>query len=144
MMLDFIETSGADIESAVMRALSELGVTRDQVRVDVIEEPLRRPLGLGTRPARVRVTVVSRPTSAEPVASVSQPQVPATPKVIAAPPPADPPIADAITASVKPPEAKPIPAVPRHFDADDEEHDASSTPAELDEEADMSTDILRT
>jgi spoIIIJ-associated protein len=57
-MNQFIESTGPDVESAVADALVQLGVTRDRVQVEVLEEPLRRLLGLGLRPARVRVTVI--------------------------------------------------------------------------------------
>ncbi len=74
-MSDFIETTGADIESAVAAALSELGVARDSVRIDVLEEPTRRLLGLGTRQARVRVTVIHRSTGIQ--LMVDEPEMPA-------------------------------------------------------------------
>jgi spoIIIJ-associated protein len=55
-MSDAIETTGADIESAVQAALAQLGLVREQVSVEVLEEPHRRLLGLGNKLARVRVT----------------------------------------------------------------------------------------
>jgi spoIIIJ-associated protein len=56
-----IEVTAADIESAIEKGIAELGVSRDDVMVDVIEEPSRRLLGLGTRQARVRLTVIRAP-----------------------------------------------------------------------------------
>ncbi|MGI6164070.1 MAG: Jag N-terminal domain-containing protein, partial [Bacillota bacterium] len=49
-----IEKSGRTVEEAVESALSDLGVSEDDVIVEVIEEPTRGFLGiLGGRDARV-------------------------------------------------------------------------------------------
>ncbi|HHY92620.1 MAG TPA: protein jag, partial [Firmicutes bacterium] len=59
-----IEESGRSVEEALAQALSKLGLTRDQVEVEVLEEGSRGLLGLlGGRPARVRVK--ARPRAAE-------------------------------------------------------------------------------
>jgi len=55
-MSDAIETTGADVEAAVQTALAQLGLAREQVKIEVLEEPQRRLLGLGNKLARVRVT----------------------------------------------------------------------------------------
>ncbi len=56
-MAETVEKSGRTVEEAVEEALASLGLTRDRVEVDVLEEPTRGVLGLiGQRPARVRVT----------------------------------------------------------------------------------------
>ncbi|MEW5762482.1 MAG: RNA-binding cell elongation regulator Jag/EloR [Bacillota bacterium] len=53
-----VEKSGKTVEEAVAAALQELGVGREQVKVEVLEEGTRGLLGLiGGRAARVRVTV---------------------------------------------------------------------------------------
>ena len=59
-----VETVGADVESAVAEGLAILGVERDEVEVEVLEEPSRGVFGLGAREARVRVTVKPEPTPA--------------------------------------------------------------------------------
>jgi spoIIIJ-associated protein len=52
-----VEKSARTVEEAVESAVRELGVSKDDVIVDVIEEPTRGFLGiLGGRDARVRVT----------------------------------------------------------------------------------------
>ncbi|TDA70664.1 MAG: KH domain-containing protein [Clostridia bacterium] len=52
------EAMGKTVEEAVAAALAELGVGREEVEVEVLEEPGRRILGLIPRgQARVRVTV---------------------------------------------------------------------------------------
>ncbi|MFO8061196.1 MAG: RNA-binding cell elongation regulator Jag/EloR [Bacillota bacterium] len=57
-MTSGITRHGRDVDEAVRNALSELGVSRDEVRVEVIEEGSRGILGIiGQREARVRVTV---------------------------------------------------------------------------------------
>src|SRR5258708_33649110 len=56
-----IEITATDVESAISKGVSELGVSREEVIVEVIEEPGRRLLGLGTRQARVRLTVIHAP-----------------------------------------------------------------------------------
>ncbi|MGE5572495.1 MAG: RNA-binding cell elongation regulator Jag/EloR [Bacteroidota bacterium] len=56
-MVQSVEKSGRTIEEAVEEALGELGLTRDRVEIEVLEEPARGLLGIvGQRPARVRVT----------------------------------------------------------------------------------------
>ncbi len=55
------EYSGRTVDEAVKRALAELGVAREQVNVDVIQEPRQALLGLGGREARVRVALRATP-----------------------------------------------------------------------------------
>lgn len=53
-----LERSGRSVETAVEEALRELGMRRDRVEVEVLEESSRGFFGiLGSRPARVRVLV---------------------------------------------------------------------------------------
>jgi len=61
-----IEASGPDIETAITNGITELGVSRADVIVEILEEPSRGLLGLGSRSARVRLTVIRAPRSAEP------------------------------------------------------------------------------
>lgn len=55
-MAQVVETSGADVEEAVDRALRQLGLTREQVDVDVVREGRKGFLGFGSEEAIVRVT----------------------------------------------------------------------------------------
>ncbi|MSQ41728.1 MAG: protein jag [Dehalococcoidia bacterium] len=55
-MARVVETSGADVEQATVRALAQLGLSRDQVDVDVVREGKRGFLGIGGEDAVVRVT----------------------------------------------------------------------------------------
>jgi len=52
-----IESEGKTVEEAVESALEQLEVSREQVDVEVIEEPHGGLFGLGSSPACVRVTV---------------------------------------------------------------------------------------
>lgn len=120
-MSQSIEASGPDIESAVADAVAQLGVTPDRVQVEILEEPIRRLLGLGVRPARVRVTVIGAvdapapapmlPTAAPKPAAEPKPTPAVEPELAVeasaiAPPEAKPPI-------VKPPRAKAEPRSPK-------------------------------
>jgi spoIIIJ-associated protein len=55
--VESIEASGKSVEEAVQQALIRLGKRRDEVEVTVLQEPSRGAFGLGSREARVRVTV---------------------------------------------------------------------------------------
>ncbi|WP_129599562.1 RNA-binding cell elongation regulator Jag/EloR [Anaerophilus nitritogenes] len=60
--MKFTDKTGKTVEEAVKNALDELKVVRDQVEIEVIEEPSRGILGFfGTKPAKVRVTVIDSP-----------------------------------------------------------------------------------
>ncbi len=53
--LGSIETSGESVQSAVEAGLAQLGVSRDQVEIEVIREGSRGVLGIGVRDALVRL-----------------------------------------------------------------------------------------
>lgn len=81
-----VEVSGADIESAIAEGLKQLDVSRENVIVDILDEPSRGLLGIGARMARVRLTTAVAPRSEreefvssaeaaeQEAATVSQPQ----------------------------------------------------------------------
>ena len=52
-----IESRGPSVEEAVATGLEELGVQKDAVEVEVLDEGSRGLLGIGARPARVRLVV---------------------------------------------------------------------------------------
>ncbi len=79
--MDSIEATGATIEEAIDAAARELQATRDEVEVEILENPSRGLLGLvGNRQARVRATRrpvgaapdAASPASTEPAATTSQ------------------------------------------------------------------------
>ncbi|MDO4393001.1 MAG: RNA-binding cell elongation regulator Jag/EloR [Bacillota bacterium] len=54
--MTYSEKYGVDVEEAVKYALQDLRLSRDEVEVEVLEEPSKGFLGLGSKLARVRVT----------------------------------------------------------------------------------------
>lgn len=55
------ETKGRTVEEAVAAALQELGISREQAEIEVLDEPAKGLFGLiGSRDARVRVTAHER------------------------------------------------------------------------------------
>ena len=67
-----METTGASVEAAIADGLARLGVGRDEVEVLVLGEPSRGVLGLGSREARVRLTVRMHPDAAAPAAAEAE------------------------------------------------------------------------
>jgi spoIIIJ-associated protein len=57
--MDFSEKWGQDVDEAVKLALKDLNCTVDQVEIQVLEEPSKGFLGLGSKLAKVRVTLKS-------------------------------------------------------------------------------------
>lgn len=51
-----LESEGKTVAEAVDAALQRLGVNRDQVEVQILQEPSSGFMGLGAKPARVRIT----------------------------------------------------------------------------------------
>src|SRR5258707_2262762 len=62
-----IEASGPDIEAAITKGVSDLGVSRADVIVEILEEPGGGLLGLGAKPAKVRLTLIRAPKIVEPI-----------------------------------------------------------------------------
>lgn len=61
------ERRGASVEEAVEAALQELGISEQEARVDVVQEPRSGALGIGAREAIVRVRAVASSTPPEDV-----------------------------------------------------------------------------
>ena len=53
--MENLEMSGKTVEEAIQRALAELGVSREEVKVTVLKEGRHGVLGLGADEARIRV-----------------------------------------------------------------------------------------
>ena len=89
-----IEARGPDVEEAIASGLSKLGVSRNRVEVEVVDEGRRGLLGIGGREVIVRLRVLSDPKPiVEPVAPPAvEPVETAEPKqettAVASPPPA--------------------------------------------------------
>ncbi|MCY0870825.1 MAG: Jag N-terminal domain-containing protein, partial [Firmicutes bacterium] len=56
-----LESVGKTVEAAVEAALKELGVSRERAEVAVLSAPVRGFFGMGSRAARVEVTVIDDP-----------------------------------------------------------------------------------
>ena len=57
--MESIEASGKSVEEAIARALVSLGKRRNEVEITVLQDASRGTFGLGSKDARVRVTVRS-------------------------------------------------------------------------------------
>lgn len=55
--MESVEASGKSIEDAILHALARLGRNRNEVEIQVLQEPSRGTRGMGVREARVRVFV---------------------------------------------------------------------------------------
>ncbi|MDH4137715.1 MAG: protein jag [Anaerolineae bacterium] len=53
-----VEASGKGVEEAIAQGLAELGRTRDEVEIEVLNEGSRGLFGLGAEEARVRISVI--------------------------------------------------------------------------------------
>lgn len=115
-----IEVTAFDIESAIEQGLKQLNLIRAEVKIEVLDEGSRGVLGIGARPARVRLTPFAdiegqaSPTVAAPEAPPAQP-TPATPAPQPTASEADadrPPAPQAVSPSATAPEAAPAAAGP--------------------------------
>jgi len=100
-VLKWIESTGKTEEAAVEAALAKLGLDRDDVSVEVLERAKSGFLGIGSCPAKVKVTyeapdeVEEAPVvSAPPVEEVVPAAAPVQPEPVAEPVPAAEPAAD--------------------------------------------------
>ena len=62
--MESIEASGKSVDDAVLQALARLHRRRDEVDVTVLQEPSRGTFGIGSKDARVRVTIRTSNTPA--------------------------------------------------------------------------------
>lgn len=72
-----IEARGQDVQSAIRNGLAQLGLTRDDVVVEVVDEGSRGLLGIGSRDAVVRLMPIAPSVPAEPTPVVAEPMRPA-------------------------------------------------------------------
>lgn len=52
-----VEIIAPSIEEAIARGVEELGIPREELKIEILDEGVRGFLGLGTRQARVRLTI---------------------------------------------------------------------------------------
>lgn len=67
--MDALEFTGEDIEAAIAAGLAYLGVSPNDVLVEVLEEPRSGVFGIGARPAKVRLKPL-RPLEPKPTSQV--------------------------------------------------------------------------
>ena len=84
-MIKTLETTGRTEEAAVQSALEQLGLDRDSVSVEILDRAKKGFLGLGSTPAKVRVTYevpdpVEPPKPAAPVKKAEPVKAPAPEK----------------------------------------------------------------
>jgi spoIIIJ-associated protein len=96
-----IEISAADAEAAIRHGLAQLGVGREQVEITVLNEGSRGILGLGSRPAIVRLTL--KPGGMPAPAPVREPEPQVVP--VAAPAPMPRPMPPVVQEMTRPPVA---------------------------------------
>ena len=71
-MREFIDVTGKTEDEAISKALAQLGLDRDDVSVEILERAKSGFLGLGSCPAKVRVSY--GPEEEEPAAPVQEEQ----------------------------------------------------------------------
>lgn len=60
-----VEARAKTVDKAISKALAELGVTRDEVEIEILNPGSRGLLGLGAEDAVVRVSITAEPTASE-------------------------------------------------------------------------------
>ena len=70
--MDFVETEGDTIDTAIENALKALGVGREKITVDIISEGRKGILGFGAQKAKIRASL--RKLNIEPDAAPAKPQ----------------------------------------------------------------------
>lgn len=68
-----IEAHGSDVEEAIEAGLAQLGLSRKDVIIEIVEEGRKGLLGLGSRDAVVRLTPLSAATAAPPSPAAPEP-----------------------------------------------------------------------
>ena len=71
-MRQFIDVTGKNEDEAISKALAQLGLDRDDVSVEILERAKSGFLGLGSCPAKVRVSYGEEEESAAPVPVVPE------------------------------------------------------------------------
>ena len=73
-MREFIDVTGKTEEEAIQNALRQLGLDRDDVSVEILERAKSGFLGLGSCPAKVRVSYGPEEEEEAPAPPASEPQ----------------------------------------------------------------------
>lgn len=59
--MKLLESTGKTVEEAIASGLKEMDIKREQVDVKILELPSKGFFGLGSKPAKVRLTMLDRP-----------------------------------------------------------------------------------
>ena len=86
-----IEIAAPDVESAINQGLAQLKLIRAEVTIEVLDEGARGVLGIGARPAKVRLTPYAEVEARTRAAAMKAMQAP-PPPVPPPPPPPPPPV----------------------------------------------------
>ncbi|HNT79006.1 MAG TPA: RNA-binding cell elongation regulator Jag/EloR [Anaerolineae bacterium] len=127
MVEDAMEITAPSVDEAIILGLTRMAVTREDVVIETLDEGSRGFLGLGARPARVRLT--RRPVGLVEVALTPIPPVTAP----AAPPPVTLPPAPTVRPAPAPETTEEVPAdIPETTEAvaEDTEEEAAEEPEE--------------
>ncbi|GHO86573.1 RNA-binding cell elongation regulator Jag/EloR [Dictyobacter formicarum] len=73
--MESIEASGKSVDEAITQALTRLGKRREEVDIAVLQEPSRGAFGLGSKDARIRVTVRPGATSSGGASAIITPEM---------------------------------------------------------------------
>ena len=106
-MLKSLEMTGANIEEATQNALRALQLDRDSVQVEVLAKEKKGFLGIGSSPAKVKVTYEVPDEPAAPAAPIAK-EAPVEPKTSAEPVAPETPAAPAEPIAEEAPKAQPI------------------------------------
>jgi spoIIIJ-associated protein len=132
-----IEARGDDVEAAIESGLQSLGLSRDQVSIEVLEQGSRGFLGIGSREAVVRLTTKAAPAAAvPPVSSV---------ETVTAAPVAEEPVAVEPTATAGLASAVRESAHPRLEEREDEEEEgeyAATSEADYERESEAALEVI--
>ncbi len=91
MTAKFIDVTGKTEDEAISKALSELGLERDEVSVEILERAKKGIFGIGASPAKVRVTYglqdeePAPPPPSRPAPAPRAPESPVSPRPAPAP-----------------------------------------------------------
>lgn len=110
--MSYIDVTAKTEEEAISRALSQLGLDRDDVSVQILERARSGFLGLGSTPAKIRVTY-GEEEPASPAPEEKHVPAPQPPKAAAAPRPAPAPRAPRAAEEREPVRRPAVPAEPQ-------------------------------
>jgi spoIIIJ-associated protein len=141
------EFSGRSVDEAIAEGLAKLGIRSDQAEIEVLSRGSRGIFGLGSEPARVRITrrAAQAAKSATPPNQPSTPAASATPEIVPPPAPSSPVLP--VASSAQPPAESARPRLSNLLDdeGDDYEEDelVPAQPVSEEELSAMAADLLR-